>query len=229
MFKQIISFTSIIFIHELGHYLAAKYYKWNIDKIYFYPYGGYTKFNDNLNRPIYQELIIMIMGPLFQIIYYFIIINFLSSKTVEIFSTYHYSILFFNLLPIYPLDGGKLLNLIFNLCLPFSKSFHLIISISFGMIFLGGALLLLNRANISLSFLMVILILVCKLTEENKKRNFYFNKFLLERYLTHYSFSKVKVIKKINDMYRDCKHVFFMNKKNYSEKEILKKYFSSRN
>ena len=74
LFKNVIMFTSIIFIHELGHFLMAKYFKWNIDKIYFYPYGGYTKFNDYLNRPLYQELLIMLAGPLFQIIYYFIII-----------------------------------------------------------------------------------------------------------------------------------------------------------
>ena len=35
----------------------AKLLGWNVDKIYFYPYGGYTKFNDDLNKPKKEELL----------------------------------------------------------------------------------------------------------------------------------------------------------------------------
>ena len=53
----------------------AKLLGWNVDKIYFYPYGGYTKFNDDLNKPKKEELLIMLAGPIIQIIYFFIIIK----------------------------------------------------------------------------------------------------------------------------------------------------------
>ena len=111
LFKDFVLFTSIILIHELGHALAALYYKWDIEKIVIMPFGGITIFNEKLNRPIKEEFIILIFGPIFQIIYYRILFPIINSYA---FMNYHYALLFFNLLPIYPLDGAKLLNLLFN-------------------------------------------------------------------------------------------------------------------
>lgn len=218
-------FTSIIFIHELGHFLSAKMFKWKVDKIYFYPYGGFTKFNDDLNKPKKEELIIMIMGPLFQIIYFLLVINLLSMKDASLFRNYHYSILFFNLLPIYPLDGGKLLNIVFNYFCSFRNSFKYTILFSYSCILFSLFVLFVNKIYISLSLLLVILLVICKLTEEWKKERFYFNKFLLERYINDYKFSKIKVISSINQMSRDCKHVVFKKGKTSTEKEELAKYF----
>ena len=220
-------FTSIIFIHELGHFFVAKLLKWHVDKIYFYPYGGFTKFNDHLNKPKYQEILIMLAGPFVQIFYFYLIINMniLSNNEIMLFSNYHYSILLFNLLPIYPLDGGKLLNIIFNYFFSFRKSFKIVITFSYGIIFLIILIFLLNRINFSLSILLTIMLVICKLTQEAKKSKFYFNKFLLERYLNDYNFHKVKVIKGIRDVSRDYKHVVFSGKKYKTEKEELSSYF----
>ena len=54
-----------------------------------------------------------------------------------------------------------------------------------------------------------------------------FNKFLLERYLYHFNFKKLKIIKSenINKMKRDYKHIFYYNEKYETEKNILKKKF----
>ena len=221
LFKNIICFSSIIFVHELGHFLVAKVLGWRVDKIYFYPYGGYTKFNDDLNKPKIEELFIMIMGPVFQILYFFLLKNFLSINDFVMFNNYHCSILFFNLLPIYPLDGGKLLNIIFNYFKSFRSCFKLTIIISYLLSFLGIIFFLYKGINVSLSFFMVVVMLICKLTEEAKKEKFYFNKFLLDRHLNNYKFNKIKVIKGINSMSRDYKHVFFYDGKTHSEKEEL--------
>lgn len=221
LFKNIIYFSSIIFIHELGHFLTAKILGWKTDKIYFYPYGGFTKFNDDLNKPKKEELLIMIMGPIFQIIYYLIINDFLTTSEFELFRSYHYSILLFNLLPIYPLDGGKLLNIICNYFLSFRDSFRFTLVLSYLIFFIGVFFLLYKKICFSLSFVMILVMIICKLTEESKKEKYYFNKFLLERYLNPYKFSKIKVINRLIDMKRDYKHVFFYKGKTHSEKEEL--------
>ena len=225
LFKNIIYFTTIIFVHELGHFLMAKLLRWKVDKIYFYPYGGYSKFNDDLNKPKWEELLIMIMGPLVQILYFMIIKNYLTINELSIFKTYHYSILFFNLIPIYPLDGGKLLNILLNYFFSFRKSFKLAIIISYIIFALGCLYLWISHISISLSFVLVLTNLICKLTEELRKEKFYFHKFLLERYLNNYNFSKLKIIEKENQMKRDYKHLFFISGKYYSEREKLKNKF----
>ncbi len=203
----------------------AKYYKWNVDKIYFYPYGGFTKFNDDLNKPKKEELLIMLTGPVVQIIFFYIMINFLSTKEILLFSNYHYSVLFFNLLPIYPLDGGKLINIALNYFMSFRKSLKLTLYSSYLVIIVIILLLLKKNISISLSIILVVLLVICKLTEELKKERYYYNKFLLERYMNDYKFPKIKVIKAINNMSRDYKHVISRNNKTISEKEALSKYF----
>jgi len=229
LFKNIIYFSSIIFIHEIGHFLTAKVLGWNVDRIYFYPYGGFTKFNDDLNKPKKEELIIMIMGPLFQIIYYFLISSFLTINELALFKSYHYSILLFNLLPIYPLDGGKLLNVILNYFTSFRRSLKLTLIFSYVLFIVGIVLTIVNKVSSSLSMILVLVLIMCKLTEETKKERFYFNKFLLERYLNDYKFPKIKVIKGIEQMSRDYKHVIFYNGRAHSEKEELGYKFKQKN
>lgn len=165
------------------------------------------------------------MGPIFQIIFFVFINRFLTIKELGLFTSYHYSILLFNLLPIYPLDGGKLLNIIFNYFSSFRNSFRLTMLISYIGIFIIIGILFVKKLSLSLSLVLVIVLVICKLTSELKKEKYYFNKFLLERYLNNYKFSKIKVIKGINGMSRDYKHVIFYNGKTKSEKEELYIHF----
>ena len=47
------------------------------------PFGGVTIFNEDLNRPIYEEFIILIMGPVFQIVFSFFIIEIVALGNKE--------------------------------------------------------------------------------------------------------------------------------------------------
>jgi len=58
----------IVFVHELGHTLCALILKVPIDKICFYPFGGVSKFKSKINIPLKQEALILIMGPLAQLL-----------------------------------------------------------------------------------------------------------------------------------------------------------------
>ena len=73
-FSNLLIFTSIILIHELGHYLVARYHKQEVSKIIIYPYGGITKINMKINTDINKELSICLAGVLFQSIYFLIIL-----------------------------------------------------------------------------------------------------------------------------------------------------------
>ena len=48
------------------------YFKWKIEKVIILPFGALTIFNVDLNSKIYEEFLICIMGPLFQLIFTFL-------------------------------------------------------------------------------------------------------------------------------------------------------------
>ena len=72
-FKETLIVFFIIIVHEAGHLLSSKIFKWKLDKIVIYPFGGCVKFNEDINRPILEEIIIIVSGPLFQMILFFLI------------------------------------------------------------------------------------------------------------------------------------------------------------
>ena len=130
-------FSSLIVIHELGHFLTAYLLKWKVDKIKFYPYGGTSVFKEDINRPLKEELLILLMGPIIQLLFFLILIKIpLSIKNINLLTNYNYSILLFNLLPIYPLDGGKLVQIILSYLLPYKKSIYITLYFSFFLLFL---------------------------------------------------------------------------------------------
>ena len=190
-----------------------------INEIYIYPLGGISKFNMDLNISIKKELLILINGPIFQHIAYLILLVLLPTKR-DLINTYHYSILIFNLLPIYPLDGGKLVKLALNKIISYKSSLKLIIYSSY---LITVILLLTNKKNISL-FIMVTLLLIL-ITKEKNKIDYIYNKYLLERYLNNYNFRSNRIINNIDKLYRDKNHIIHTNNKYYRENEYLEKIY----
>lgn len=141
------------------------------------------------------------------------------------FSIINYFILIFNLIPIYPLDGSKILNVIFNVVTTFKNSILLTIIISY--ISIISLIIMIGRVN-----KLIILVLVFLLIEVNKlykEKEYIFNKFLLERYLSEFKFKKKKTINKVDKMKKDYKHLFYIDNKYLTESYFLKKMFDIKN
>ena len=226
-FSNLLIFTSIILIHELGHYLVAKKNNLNPEKIVIYPFGGITKLNIPINTKISKELLVAISGVIFQSIYYLIILflyknNIIRTYIFDIFNNYHYSILFFNLLPIHPLDGSKLINLIISKFFPYKLTLKLTIIIS---IITAIIVIKINYYKFNYTTILIITIIVDNIIKYSKNINYYFNKFLLERYLYKYRFPKNKNINKIDNMYKEKYHIIKENNHYLTEKEYLKRRF----
>ncbi|MFV0250116.1 MAG: site-2 protease family protein [Bacilli bacterium] len=225
LFKDFIIISALTFIHEIGHITGAYLYKWKIDKVVILPFGGVTIFDENLNRPWIQEFVILILGPIFQIIFYEII-KYLNPNT-HLLTTYHYSLLIFNFIPIIPLDGSKFLKLTLEKFLPFKLSYSIVIFFSF---IIAIFILIISIIKINLTTILLLIFLFKEILNEYSKRNHRYNKFLLERYLFKLNFFKTKKIigKKINNLKRDYKHIFYIENKWVTEKELLKKIFDSK-
>ena len=215
-FKNFILFSVIILVHEFGHLFMALILKWKVENVLLLPFGGVTIFNEDLNRPIIEEFLILICGPLLQVLFvYFFRYNY-------ILVTYSNILLLFNLLPIYPLDGSKLLNLFLNLFFSFKRSHLFSIYFSFVVI-----ILVFIKYDFSLMLVLIFLFVFFKVLDEFRNHNNIFNRFLLERYTKDFKFKKNKVIKSndLRKMKRDFKHVFLDGGVYITEKSMLKKRF----
>lgn len=158
------------------------------------------------------------MGPIFQLIGTYFLCIFYGPLALE----YSLVILGFNLLPIFPLDGAKLVNIILNKITSFKTSHLLGIYIS---VFTISILLI--KVKLSLLFILIIIFIALKVYHEYKNHNNLFNLFLLERYNYHMRFKKSKIIKgeNLKKMKRDYNHIFYKNGKYITEKAALKKRF----
>lgn len=216
-FKLYCSFLLILFIHEMGHIFCAFLFKWHIKQIVCLPIGFLLKFEDSLNKPLIEEFFIAIAGIISQLIF----ISFIYNVTLIMCSNI---IFLFNILPIYPLDGSKVINIFLNKVTSFKTSYFLTLLISF-----VSSILLLIFFIINKSFIPVItLILLLKnIIDLFYERNKLYTKFILERYLYNFKFKKSKRINSIYKIKRDYNHSFIINNHIYSEKEVLNKYFNS--
>jgi len=172
-FLNLLIFTSLIIVHELGHYIACLITRINVTKIIIYPYGGITKIDDIIDINFSKELLISISGIVIQSLYFFIVYllynNYLiRDYTYNIFCNYHYSMLIFNLIPIYPLDGSKILNIIINKLFNFKLSNILLIIIS-----IINMVVMSFIYNLNYSYIMIIGVLVNYLYSYIKNINIY--------------------------------------------------------
>ena len=217
-FRFIIYFMLLIIIHELGHVLVSKLFKWKIDKIIILPFGGLTKYNEIINRSLMEEFLVAISGVIVQIIFYKFIHDYIDYKY---FNFINYFIVIFNLLPIYPLDGSKILNVLFNVITTFKNSMLLTVIVSYITIIILSLLLF----NINKLLFMMFIFLFMEVNKYYKEKDLIFNRFLLERYLNEIKLKKEKVINDVSKMKRDYRHLFYIDNKYMTESTFLKKMF----
>ena len=223
-FKDFVWISLLIIIHECGHVTGAVVCNWKIQKVIILPFGGMTQLKEHINAFIKEEWLIVLLGPLYQIGFFFLL-HFMGYTDAR-FTFYHYLLLLFNLMPIIPLDGSKMIGLLAETIFAYKKAKYIEFWISIGLLVIL-ILYTISSKNIILGIISLFLI------KENW--NYYqnipyqFEKFLLERYL--YSFKHLKLchIKNISQMKRSRNHLFWLNGIWKKEHEILKNYFENGN
>lgn len=116
----VIVFISVLF-HELGHAITALHYGKH-PKITLVALGGVTTY-DGSSLKLYQQFIVIFNGPFFGLIlagmsYGIYATGFFQNEVITYFLRVMFIINIFwscaNLLPIFPLDGGQLMRVVFE-------------------------------------------------------------------------------------------------------------------
>ncbi|MFC2948479.1 M50 family metallopeptidase [Virgibacillus sediminis] len=245
-FAELAVILSIVFYHELGHYTMAKLFKWRVDSIILWVFGGIMETDEHGNRPVKEEALVTIAGPLQHLFIYFFIYLFsvfqvFPDSIIDLFLYYNTVILLFNLVPIWPLDGGKLLFLYLSSHLPFKKAYYsiLVFSMAVSFLLLIGMLVF---YPFTLSVFLIWLFLLMENRSEWKQRHFVFLRFLLKRYEGN---NPVKAVQPINvnsdstfmevfsEFMRDRKHSIYISypderRSLLDENDCLRSYFHDR-
>jgi Zn-dependent protease len=130
----ILLFTCIV-LHELGHSLTARRYGIGVSRILLLPIGGMAEF-DSIPRQPRRELLISLAGPAVNFAIALVLLAFLpwprdwSGAAVEITPRGLGDLLLrinlimgaFNLLPIFPMDGGRIFRALLATRLPYLRA-----------------------------------------------------------------------------------------------------------
>ena len=161
-------FLSTIFfsiIHEFGHILAIIKYDKKISGVKINAFSIDIEQNYDFNISNKKELVVLLCGPLINLIFFAIFALFykiLNLNIFKIFSIQNLIIGILNLLPIYSLDGGQILFIflkqkfdIYN-----SNMILFIISIIFILPITALGFLLVAKSDFNFSLLILIFYLI---------------------------------------------------------------------
>jgi stage IV sporulation protein FB len=106
-------FISLFFVilHECVHYLIAKKYGFNGLYIEIMPFGTMLNLKDLNDAEPMEDLVISLAGPIFNIfcgLVFFVINHYYNSELVSHMCLTNISLGIFNLIPAFPLDGGRI-------------------------------------------------------------------------------------------------------------------------
>jgi Zn-dependent protease/predicted transcriptional regulator len=149
IFTSLLFFASLLF-HELAHSVVAQHYKIRVLSITLFIFGGVASIERDPSKAI-QEFNIAIAGPLasgfLAGIFFGLVQAFPSNQMVNAVSTWLWTtnllLAVFNLLPGFPLDGGRIFRaIIWGATKNFSKATRIAGAsgrfIAYAMILLGG-------------------------------------------------------------------------------------------
>lgn len=186
-FIEIITLFGIVIIHELGHVFTAKSYGWDIIEIELLPFGGVAK-AEQKSDSVREEFIVAIAGPLQNFMMIFVALGFKqlgvwSNDWATFFIHANLWIGLFNLLPISPLDGSKILKTLLYLFFSFRKAMMISFFSSFVMalffLLWSSGILLFDKVNMNGLVLSVFFIYTNWM--EVRQVPYFFWKFLLQK------------------------------------------------
>lgn len=198
--KILLGFTWAI-LHELVHIIVAKKYNMDLYNISINVTGVKAELKDLDDINDRETLMIFSSGPLFNLVAFIILwlirekfnVSYLDSSI-----SINIGLVFFNMLPAYPLDGIRLYEVILGKRLLYKKAKNILISISFGvsitMLILFCLTIYIHRVNFSLLLAALLLTYTTFLERDRTVYLLMGNIFRKRRKLVKYSYLENKTV-----------------------------------
>jgi len=158
-FGSVLVLLTVLFIHELGHIAAMKMFGYRDLKMLFLPFLGAVAIGSKRNVSTFARVIVALAGPVPGIVLGiggYALLDYFQIPNVGYLHEFLLTTLvlnFFNLLPIMPLDGGRVLHeLIFSRVPWIEAAFSIL-----GALLLGGSALLAHEPVLAFVALLILI------------------------------------------------------------------------
>lgn len=251
-FVDLFIIVCLVFIHEWGHFMMATFFKWRIQTIMLWVFGGVMKTDEHGSTSIKEDILVTLAGPLQHLWIYGLIFILAGCGGLYdallppymLHSLWYYNtlILCFNLIPIWPLDGGKLLFAYLSFIRPYRQAYEVTILLSM-LVCIGLLVVPFLFDAFTLSSFLLFLFLLMENRNEWKYRYYVFIRFLLNRYEGYAPIRKIQALYvpyelSLMDVFhkfrRDQKHPIYVlypkdQRQLIDEQDCLRSYFHDKN
>lgn len=172
--ERILISLLVVFFHELTHYLVARYLGFTGFDIEILPIGAVLKLKQIDDASPLEDLIISISAPVVNLIlglfFYNLYVRY-NLYAYYIFFQCNLVIGMFNLIPAYPLDGGRILRDILRFRIIYKKANNatIYVSICIGIIFIFYYLFLFFGGKININLGIISLFIIISSLKERER------------------------------------------------------------